>query len=215
MGCFGGNSVNNSKPSEICEKRKRKKRNSLKIQFKKTRICLTFCLLRWFLLMVGKSKLGNGGDSLTSKIGAFFTISLGLSPFPVNSHHQEEFLHFSVTGDPNLNPSLFPGRVTNPTFIKLKRPLKLMCFSNVFLVILNEWRWDIHYCLTYLWIPVRQFSNHHPPSFTKNIKKKREHSTSIEDPFPKKNMNRCFQPFFLLIFTTGGMRLWLDHFFPT
>lgn len=66
-------------------------------------------------------------------------------------------------------------------------------------MILNEWRWDIHYYLRYLWIPVRQFSNHHPPSFTKSLpinksvawhmfhrvsmeKKKTEHSTSVEDP---------------------------------
>lgn len=72
-----------------------------------------------------------------SKIGGFFQpFILGCPPFPVNSHHQEEFLHFSVTGDPNPNnPSfatIFLGRVTNPTFLKLKRPLKLMCFFKFF-----------------------------------------------------------------------------------
>ena len=124
-----------------------------------------------------------------SKIGGFFQpFILGCPPFSVNSHHQKNSFIFRVTGDPNLNPSLFPGRVTNPTFIKLKRPLKLMCFSNVFLVILNEWRWDIHYYLRYLWIPVRQFSNH-PPSFTKVSQKKVSVDTCfIEDPWEKEKI---------------------------
>ena len=126
-GRFGGNSVNNSKPSEICEKRKAQKITSLKIKEKHGFAWVSVC---WgdFVHCRQIKKLERVQFDLQNR--GVFTICLGLSPFPVSSHHQE-FWHFYGTGDPNLftpHLPLFLGRVTNPTFIKLKRPLKLMCF---------------------------------------------------------------------------------------
>lgn len=113
------------------KKEKEKKGTHWKL---KKMICLTFCLLGCCLLVVGKSKLGTG-TVWPPKQWLVLIIYLGLSPFPVNSHHQEEFPTF--VGDrrsqpKHLNLPLFLGRVTNPTFLKLKRPLKLMCFFQRF-----------------------------------------------------------------------------------